>query len=166
MGILDFVFVERAITNSRYENFPDTGGTQVPHRLEPSVPAVEIADDTDALRVRRPNSEARARNPIDRPKVRAELVVNAPLVPLPEQIQIRFAERRQERIRVAGLTPAPPMAGDHQVVSVHAAGLFGDAFKQAGAMDSFQLDFRLALFVHRNDFDRCRVGKERAHHDA
>src|SRR5205814_10552646 len=160
------VFGERALTNPRYENLPDTGGSQVSHRMKPAIPAVEIAHDTDALRVRRANSEARARNPIERPKVRAELVVNAPLVPLPEQIQVRFAERRQERIRVAGLTPVPPLAGDHQVVSVHAAGLFGDAFKQAGPMESFQLDFRLALFVYRNDFDRCRVGKERAHHDA
>ena len=65
------------------------------------VPMVEIADDADALGVRRPDGEAGAVNAVNHAELRAELVVNFPLVALAEEKQIRFAERGQKRIRVA-----------------------------------------------------------------
>ena len=64
-GILDFVFVERAFANARNEQLPNAGRTEMPHRMKPAVPTVEVADHTDPLRVRRPDRETGARHTVD-----------------------------------------------------------------------------------------------------
>jgi len=64
--------------------------------MKPSVPLVEIANDADTLRVRRPDGEARAGHPVNHAQLRAEFFVNTAFIALAEQIQIRFAQRRQK----------------------------------------------------------------------
>ena len=94
--VADLEFVMRACADAGNENFPDAGGAEQPHGMEPPVPIVEIADDADALGVRRPDGKAGAGHAVSRAQLRAELFVNFPLVALAEQKQIRFAERRQK----------------------------------------------------------------------
>ena len=69
--------------------------------MKAAVPMVEIADDADALRIRRPDGEAGAGHAVNHAQLRAELLVNFPFVALAEQKQIRFAERRQKGKRIA-----------------------------------------------------------------
>ena len=58
---LDLVLVERALAQLRDEQLPDAGAAALAHRVRPAVPAVEVADDADALGVGRPDGEDDAR---------------------------------------------------------------------------------------------------------
>ena len=68
-----------------------------------SVPLVEIADGGDAAGVRGPDGEGRAGDAVDDLEVRAELVVEVVVVALAEEVEVEFAQRRQEGIRIAAL---------------------------------------------------------------
>src|SRR6267378_3621175 len=92
MQISDFEFVMGADADARHENFPYAGRTQGAHRMAAPIPLVEIADDANPLRIRRPNRETSPGHPIDRAQLRAELIINAPFVALAKEIQIRFAQ--------------------------------------------------------------------------
>src|ERR1041385_1670121 len=65
VNIADLKFVMRAFTNTGNKNFPNTGRPKQSHGMKPSIPLIEIADDTDALRVGRPDSEAGPVNTIN-----------------------------------------------------------------------------------------------------
>ena len=56
----DRVFIAVPRADPRNEEFPDTGSVAKPHRMAALVPGVEVADDRDAPRVRRPDGEANA----------------------------------------------------------------------------------------------------------
>jgi 2-polyprenyl-6-methoxyphenol hydroxylase-like FAD-dependent oxidoreductase len=94
--VADLEFVVRADADAGNENFPHARRAEQSHRMKPPVPIIEIPDDADALRVRRPDREARAGDAVGRAQLRAELVENFPLIAFAEQEQIRFAERRQK----------------------------------------------------------------------
>ena len=53
----NLVFVFRAGREIGDEYFPDPGVAEHPHHVEAAVPAIEIADNTDAIRIRRPHCE-------------------------------------------------------------------------------------------------------------
>ena len=164
--IADLKFVMRAFPHTGNENFPDAGRAEQPHRMKPPVPMIEIADDADALRIRRPNGKTDARNTVNHAQLRAELFVNTPLVALAEQEQIRFTQCRQKRKGVA--RPAHPTLtiGDDQVVGINAIGRLGNAFKQSGFVDALQLKLRLVLFVGGLDFNLCGIGQKGADDEA
>ena len=129
-----------------------------------AVPAVEVADHADPLGVRRPHGEAGAAHAVRRADVRAELVIDAPLIALAEEIQVRLAQCRQEGIRIAR---APHRAGfvrDHQVIRIDAPPFFREALEDIRARDALQLEGRLILFMHRFHAHLLRPGQHRAHH--
>ena len=78
-------------------------GAQRAHRHQAAVPAVEVADDPDAARVRRPDREAHAGDALVRARMRAEHVVQPLVRPLADEVQVDLAERRAEPIRVVEL---------------------------------------------------------------
>ena len=96
MRVANFKFVMRADADARNEYFPDAGRAEQSQGMKPSVPLVEIANDADALRVRRPDGEAGAGHLVNHAQLRAEFFVNTAFIALAEQIQIRFAQRRQK----------------------------------------------------------------------
>ena len=53
--------VALAVRQIGHENLPDAGGREQPHRVDAAVPAVEVADDADAIGVGRPHGEVHAR---------------------------------------------------------------------------------------------------------
>src|SRR5438270_13770598 len=73
------------------KQFPDAAAEQTPHRIHPAIPAVEIAHDADALRVRRPDREVNAPGVADLAQVRAELVVEPQMTSLGKQMQVHLA---------------------------------------------------------------------------
>ena len=70
------------------------------HDVPADIPVIEVADDTDARRVRRPNREACAANAIDFPKLRTEFVINPAIRTLAQQIQVEITERCRKAIAV------------------------------------------------------------------
>ena len=100
--LLELEFVVRAFADAGQENFPDAAAEQLAHRMHAAVPAVEIADHADALRIRRPDVEASCRcTPSISVEMRAEFVVELPVLALGEEMQIERPEDRAERIRIA-----------------------------------------------------------------
>ncbi len=76
-------------TSRRNESLPYAGVGSLAHRVAAAVPAIEVAHDRDARRIRRPDREMHARHAVAPHRVRAELVV---------QTRVRnFAERRRGR---------------------------------------------------------------------
>ena len=56
------------------------------------IPTVEVSDNTDAIRVRRPDSKRHSFCAADFSDVRAELLVDLLVSPLAEEMQIDFTE--------------------------------------------------------------------------
>ena len=61
VGADDLVLVDRALADAGDEDLPDAGVDALAHRVAAAVPGVEVADDRDAPRVRRPDGEVHAR---------------------------------------------------------------------------------------------------------
>ncbi len=91
---------------ARPEKLPHAGGTQHPHRGVIAVPTVELADQADALGVGGPHREG---HPVDhavrggeRTGLGAKDFPEPFVAALGEQVQIHFAECRQETVGVGG----------------------------------------------------------------
>ena len=56
----DLVFVNRAFVELGREEFPNAGGAARAHQVHAAVPAIEVADDADAARARRPDGKVHA----------------------------------------------------------------------------------------------------------
>jgi hypothetical protein len=99
----NLVLVEGPWSDSRNEQLPDPRAPERAHRQEPTVPAIEVADDADALRVRRPDGERRARRAVDGAHLRAERLPEPSVRPLTDEVHVELAQRRQEAIGVVAL---------------------------------------------------------------
>src|ERR1700733_12362041 len=73
------------------------------HRMPPTVPRIEIADHSDALGIRCPNSEAHAVDPAKRYALRAEGLRQFEMASLIKQMQVKLAQQQTEGIRILGL---------------------------------------------------------------
>src|SRR5437660_12275178 len=93
VDVFNLVLVERAFAKIWNEDFPDARRAKRAHGMIASIPMVERAYHTDALGIGRPNGKARSGQAVDYPDVRAELVINAPLIALAKKVEIHFAER-------------------------------------------------------------------------
>jgi hypothetical protein len=60
--------------------------------MTPSIPIVEITDDTHPLRIRGPHRKASALHAILRQNVRAELLINVVMIALTEQVKIKIGK--------------------------------------------------------------------------
>ena len=68
--------------------------------VDAAVPAVEVADQADAIGIGRPHREVDADGRADRDPVRAELVERAIVRPFAEQVQIEIGQHTAVAIRV------------------------------------------------------------------
>ena len=156
----------RALPDARHEYFPDPGCSQRTHGVTAPVPLVEIPDHADALRVRRPDGEARPVHAVDGPQLRAKLFVDPAFVALSKKKEIRLAQRRQKRVRVPRAAGAIGFVRDDEVVGVHALRGAGDAFEHTRLVHAFQFKARFVFLVNGADFDRGGIGDEGAHDKA
>ena len=74
-AVLHLEFVVRPLRHAGDENLPDAAVHQLAHRVNAPVPAIEIADDTDALRIGRPDVKGRPLDAANIAHVRAEMFV-------------------------------------------------------------------------------------------
>ena len=73
--IQDFVFVERVLADAGDEDVPNAALRVETHDVAAAIPQVKVADDGDAPRIRRPDTEADTCDTIDFNEVRTELFV-------------------------------------------------------------------------------------------
>src|SRR5438445_1548135 len=64
--------VVRAFADAGNKNFPYAGSSERTQRMTTAVPVVEIAHDTDALGIGRPNGKTGPVHPVDGAQLRAE----------------------------------------------------------------------------------------------
>ena len=97
----DLELVVGAVADAGEEELPDAARAERAHRVQAAVPRVEVADDRDGARARRPDGEGGAVHALVLDDVRAELGVELLVAALAHEVQVHVAERRQEAVRVA-----------------------------------------------------------------
>ena len=107
IGAEDLVFIGRALADQRQEDFPDAGGAAPAHDVAPPVPGIEIADDRDAPRIRRPDREMRAAHPFVFDDMRAQHLPQRVMRALAQQIFVHLA---QDRAKAIGVLDQPFLA--------------------------------------------------------
>src|SRR5712692_7260970 len=113
---LDFELVESLFSDSGNENLPEARSRMKPHWVTPAVPVIEVADDTDALRVGRPHSEVDSANAVDDSHVRTELFVVAIVSAFGHQMKIVIREQGREAVRVVKLPRVSEAVGSLQAI--------------------------------------------------
>ncbi len=99
----DVVLVERALAEARDEALPDARAVPAgPEGMAAGRPAVEVADDGDALGVRRPDGELRPRTAAGLHEVGAELVVELEVVAFFEEVDVAVRDPARPVDDVAG----------------------------------------------------------------
>ena len=104
----------RCRSGTKISQTPD--GTSRRIDVRAAVPAVEVADDADALRVGRPDREVHAGDAVDRQAMRAELLPRAVVRPFAEQMQIEVGEDLAELVGI------DDVAGDGAFAHAEAVG--------------------------------------------
>ena len=90
----------RAFAHVGQKNLPNAAPEQAPQRVDASIPAIEIADHADALRVRRPEREVNALHARDRLKMGAKFFVKIEMVPFGKEMQIDLTHDRAVAVGV------------------------------------------------------------------
>ena len=89
----DMVFEKRSLTDLRKKSLPDA---RLPFGIElvmALIPTIEIADDGDLLRVRRPNREISAARAAVGDEMRAELVIQLKMAAFIKQVKVVIREQ-------------------------------------------------------------------------
>ena len=144
VGAVDPELVHAVDRKAGPEQLPHTGGPEHPHGGVVAIPAVEVADQVDALGVGRPHRE---RHPVhhavgsgEGPGVRAEDVPESFVAALGEQVQVHLAEGGQEPVGIghgmgdhggSGLSAGPRVA-DLQAVVDEVGEVQGDGEEAVG----------------------------------
>ncbi len=110
VGAADRELVGVARGRLGYEQLPDAGGTERPHRVCALVPDVEVADHADGAGSGRPDRERRSRGAVERARMRAERVPEPLVAALADEMEIELAERR-ERTSTRRARPRAPRRG-------------------------------------------------------
>jgi len=116
---------------------------------------------TLTARIGRPHREARALEPVERHRVRAQLVVDGVVVALAEEVQVEVGELRGEVVGVVLLERVTVAVVHAQPVRMQRAAERHAPLEQARLVDAFQHQGPRAVVPAH--LDRCRVGLERAH---
>ena len=128
--------------------------------MQASVPRVEIADDRDRARVRRPDGERSAGDAVDFADVCPELLVQLFVAPLHGEVLVELAERRQECVRVAERERVPVRVLDLELVSERQLRAGQQRLPEAGRI------LELGLDAGRLDAHGLGLGPVRADDDA
>jgi hypothetical protein len=116
------------------EDLPDAARAERAHRVRAAVPVVEVADDGDRLRGRRPDGERGAAHAVELEHVRAQLLPQLLVAALADEVQVELADRRQEPVRVLG-RHLPVAVGDLVGVGERQRRLREAGLEDAGRVD-------------------------------
>ena len=159
VGADDFVLVDRPVGEPRNEDLPDAGTDAPAHRMAPAVPRVEIADDRNASRVRRPHCEVHAGVTLMLDRMRAQPIVELRMRPFADKPVVDRAQHRSVGVRIVD-RPCPVTVRGEQPVG---GPLRDRAFEEARGVAARQVGQQFAVGGHR--VDALGAGHERAHDD-
>src|SRR3954447_16261210 len=95
----DLVLVRRAVPEVRHEQLPHAARAEAAHHGAAAVPAVEVGDQADGLRVRGPHRERGACHGADEARVLADVGTQDPpevfVSALSDEVEVELAERGQ-----------------------------------------------------------------------
>src|SRR6266700_1033993 len=83
------------------ENFPHAAPKQLAHRMDATIPDIEIAHHAYSPRIRRPNRKINAALATDLAQMRAELFIESFVRSLCEKMQIDLAHDRAVAVGIA-----------------------------------------------------------------
>src|SRR5687768_15669054 len=109
-GRANLELVARTVGKVGYEDLPDAGRHQLPHRMRAAVPAIEVPDHAHPLRVRRPHGEMNASHPGNRKTMRAQLLPCAVMRAFAEKVEVEVGEDLAELIGVDDVARRRPFA--------------------------------------------------------
>src|SRR5207249_3481514 len=92
----DQVLVKLTGFETRNESFPDARCSQPAHGILRRIPTIEVPDDADAIRGRRPDGERNSALAVVCDRVRAEFVVDTQMLAFAEEMEIEIAEGRRK----------------------------------------------------------------------
>src|SRR5689334_7028520 len=98
----DRVFVALTCADARNENLPDAGPVAKPHRMAALVPGIEVADDRDAARIRRPDREANTLDITEPHRQGAEAGGELLMASFREEVKIDVAQQGAEGVGIFG----------------------------------------------------------------
>ena len=119
----DLELVVRARLELGDEQLPDPRRAERAHRVQPPVPAVEVPDDADRARRRRPDGEADALDAVELADVRAEPAVELLVAALAGEVEVELAERGRNAVRVVERERAPARVVDLEPVAERQLGV-------------------------------------------
>ncbi len=135
----ELVLVVRSLRDTGDEQLEDAALEPLAHDVAAAVPPIEVADDAAALRVRRPDREAHAGDTVDLAGVRAQLLVEPPVAPLGEQVDVDLAQERREAVGIVD-----DAAVDVESVGVAPAQAVDLALEEPGIVGAGERGERLA----------------------
>ena len=116
LGRPDLELVAQIVLQLGHEQFPHPRRHQPPHRMGAAVPAVEVADDADALGVGGPHREVHPGRRADHDPVRAKPFERAKQIAFAEQVQIEIGEDLSVAVGIVDLGDVPAEKGDAETV--------------------------------------------------
>ncbi len=96
-------FVLLAAPDTRDEDLPHPVRRQAAHRVDATVPPVEVADDADAIGIGCPHREVHPGDRSELDGVRAQLLVGAQLGALADQVEVEIAQDAAEAVGIVHL---------------------------------------------------------------
>src|SRR5215208_7148737 len=93
---VDFKLIQQTLDEFGNKYLPDSGVCQSPHRVQTTVPVVEVTHNTDARGVRRPNRKCDAFCAAYFGDVRAEFVIDLRMASFAKEMEIDLAKRRRK----------------------------------------------------------------------
>ena len=112
----DLELVAGPLGHSRHEQLPDAVARVQPHRMSAPVPAVPVAHHADPPRIGRPHRENHAVDALQAPWVGAELVPDAIVGALAQEVQIVSGQRGGEAVGILDLVGMAAAVGDAETV--------------------------------------------------
>src|ERR1700730_2883650 len=106
----------RVLAHPGKKEFPDSCAEKFAHGMHAAVPVVEIANHTYPLGIWRPNCKVNAAFAIERAQMRAEFVVDSPVLTFGKKMQIGLAHDRAIPIRIARSPFRPGRRGKRKFV--------------------------------------------------
>ena len=148
----------------RDEDLPDAAHAEQAHGVHAPVPAVEVADDAGAGGVGGPDGEVHALGGADRHRVRAELVVDAGVVALAEEVEVVVGDDAAVSIRIVHVDGVAAGIRHAQAIVEVDAGvrrIRKRRFVDAGRMAPRHRHQRQAIAHDGDGFGRGQAGADR-----
>ena len=159
----DLVFIGGALRHLGGKDLPDADAEAAAHLMAAAIPAVEIADDSDAPGIGRPDGKMHAGDALMGDEMGAEPLIDALMRALGEEVVVERPEDRTEGVRVVELPAAAGIARP-QLVEAAQREAGDQPLEEAVIVLPGERAEKLAL--RRDDIQRLGMRYEGAHRRA